>query len=106
MSLGENLLTARCHMSSSSSERQALRSPSENCIHLKKLGYLTGKQINLYGEHIELVSDPYVEGDRVVAKAISSNDKTIRTIDLPLSILGGFEEIIQEPTTPRGSGQN
>jgi hypothetical protein len=83
-------------MSSSSPEHKALRSPSENCAHIKKLGYIAGKHVNLYGEHMELVSDPFVEGDCVAVHTISSSNQTVRTIDLPISILAGWEDLLEE----------
>ena len=62
----------RCLMSVSSQESIAVRSPAENCARIRKLGYIAGKHVNLYGEHMELVSDPFVEGDCGAAQAISS----------------------------------
>ncbi len=82
-------------MSSSSPEPVAVRSPSENCARIRKLGYIVGKHMSLYGEHMELVSDPFVEGDCVAVHAISSSNPTVRTIDLPVSILAGWEDLFQ-----------
>jgi hypothetical protein len=91
-------------MSSSSPEQVAVRSPSENCKRIKKLGYIVGKHMNLYGEHMELVSDPFVEGDCVAVHAISSSNPTVRTIELPVSILAGWEDLFQELADPTVSG--
>ena len=55
-----------------------------------------GKHMNLYGEHMELVSDPFVEGDCIAVHAISSSNPTPRIIELPVSILGGWEDLFQE----------
>lgn len=85
----------RCHMSSASPEPIAVRSPSENCARIRKLGYIVGKHMNLYGEHMELVSDPFVEGDCVAVHAISSSNPIVRTIELPVSILAGWEDLFQ-----------
>lgn len=90
-------------MSSSSPEPIAVRSPSENCARIRKLGYIVGKHMNLYGEHMELVSDPFVEGDCVAVHATSSSNPTVRTIDLPVSILAGWEDLFQELTDPAAS---
>jgi hypothetical protein len=87
-------------MSSSSTEHKAVHSPSENCARIKKLGYVSGKHVNLYGEHMELVSDPFDEGDCVAAHAISSSNPTVRTIELPVSILAGWEDLFQELANP------
>jgi hypothetical protein len=83
-------------MPSSPPEPTALHSPSENCTRINKLGYIVGKHVNLYGEHMELVSDPFVEGECVAVHAISSNDPTVRTINLPVSLLAGWEDLFQE----------
>jgi hypothetical protein len=90
-------------MSSSTPEPIADRSPFENCTRIKKLGYIVGKHMNLYGEHMELVSDPFVEGGCVSVHATSSTNPTVRTIELPVSILAGWEDLFQElanPTAP------
>jgi hypothetical protein len=83
-------------MSSSSPERYAVRSASENCARIKKLGYIAGKHMNLYGERMELVSDPFDEGECVAVHAFSSSDPTVRTIELPVSILSGWEDLFEE----------
>ncbi len=93
----------RCHVYSSSSEHIALHSPSENCARIKKLGYIAGKHMNLYGEHMELVSDPFEEGDGVAVHAISSSNPTVRIIELPISILAGWEDLFQELANPTAS---
>ncbi len=90
-------------MSSSSPEPVAVRSPSENCARIRKLGYIVGKHMSLYGERMELVSDPFVEGDCVAVHAISSSNPTVRTIDLPVSILAGWEDLFQELANPAAS---
>ena len=64
-----------------------------SCARVKDLGYITGKRLNLYGEHFEMVSDPFTEGDGVVVRAISGNDPTIQTIRLPVSILVGLTDL-------------
>lgn len=66
---------------------------SRNCARIKNLGYVAGKRLNLYGEHFEMVSDPFIEDDCVVVRAISGNDPTIRTVRLPVSILLGMTDL-------------
>jgi len=69
-------------------------SHSRNCARIKELGYIAGKRLNLYGEHLEIVSDPFADGDCVAVRAISGNDPTtIRTIQLPVSILIGLKDV-------------
>jgi hypothetical protein len=60
----------------SSSEPISERSPSENCARIKKLGYISGKHMDLYGEHIELDSDPFEEGDNVAVRAVSDRKRS------------------------------
>ena len=86
-------------------EPRAVRSPSEKCARIKKLGYIVGKHMNLYGEHIELVSDPFEEGDCVAVHAVSEINPTVRTIELPISILAGWEDLFQAPADPTASEQ-
>ena len=78
-------------------------SPSENCTRIRKLGYIVGKHMNLYGQHMALVSDPFVEGDCVAVHAISSSNPTVRRIKLPVSILAGWEDLFQELANPTAS---
>lgn len=67
-------------------------SHSRNCARIKELGYIAGKRLNLYGEHLEIVSDPFADNDCVAVRAISGNDPRIRTVQLPVSILIGLKD--------------
>jgi hypothetical protein len=87
----------------SSPESTGVSTPAENCARIKKLGYIAGKHIDLYGEHVELVSDPFEDGDCVAVRAISGNDPTERTIDLPVTLLSGWEDLFDEPADPTAS---
>jgi hypothetical protein len=87
----------------SSPESTDVRSGAENCARIKKLGYVVGKHLDLYGEHIELVSDPFEEGDCVAVRAVSENDPTERTIDLPITLLSGWEDLFEEPADSTAS---
>ncbi len=90
-------------MPASSPAPIAFPSPSENCARIKELGYIAGKHMDLYGEHIELVSDPFDEGDCIAVHARSANNPTIRTIELPVTILAGWEDLFKEPVDPTAS---
>jgi hypothetical protein len=90
-------------MSSSSPEHKAVRSPSENCARIKQRGYIAGRHMNLYGEHMELISDPFLEGDCIAVHAISSSNPIVRTIDLPVSILAGLDDMFPRPANPNTS---
>lgn len=58
------------------------------------LGYITGRRVNLYGEHFEIASDPFVDGNWVAVRVIGENDPTIQTIRLPVSILVGLTDLL------------
>jgi len=90
-------------MSSPEPEHIAVQSPSNDCARIKKLGYIVGKHVDLYGEHMELVSDPFEEGDCVAVRAVSESNPTERTIDLPVSLLSGWEDLFEEPADPTAS---
>lgn len=90
-------------MSSSPLEPTAVRTPSENCARIKELGYIAGKHVSLYGEHIELVSDPFLDGECIAVKVVSGENRTVRTMDLPVSLLSGWEELFLESEDPAAS---
>jgi hypothetical protein len=71
---------------------QTSRSPAETCARIKGLGYTASKHITIYGQHLELVSDPVEQGDCTVVQVISEDDPTIRTLRLPVSILLGLTD--------------
>jgi hypothetical protein len=66
---------------------------SKSSKKLMDLGYIAGKRVNLYGEHFEIASDPFTDGDWVAVRVTSGNDPTIRTIRLPVSILLGLKDL-------------
>ena len=88
----------RRHMSSP--EPVAVRSTADNCARIKKLGYIAGKHMDLYGEHLELVSDPFEEGEGIAVHAVSESNPTERTIELPISILAGWETCFKNLQIP------
>lgn len=67
---------------------------STTCQRIMDLGYVAGKHVNLYGEHFEIASDPFVDGDWVAVRVTSENDPTIQTIRLPVSILVGLRDVL------------
>lgn len=67
---------------------------SKTCQRIMDLGYVAGKHVNLYGEHFEIASDPFVDDDWVAIRVTSENDPTIRTIRLPVSILVGLTDLL------------
>lgn len=69
---------------------------SRNCERLMELGFVTGKRVALCGEHFEIVSEPFVDGNWVAVRVISQDDPTIQTIRLPVSILLGLTNLLRK----------
>ena len=67
---------------------------SETLQRLMDLGYIAGKRITLYGEHFEIASDPFIDGNWVAVRVTSEYDPTIQTIRLPISLLLGLTNVI------------
>jgi hypothetical protein len=66
---------------------------SANCARIKDLGFTASKHIEMYGEHFEIVSDPFTDGDCIAVHVISRHDPEphprIRILRLPIAILVG-----------------
>jgi len=69
---------------------------SKSCERLIELGYVAGKRVTLYGEHFEIATNPFIDGNWVAVRVTSENDPTIQTIRLPLSILLGLTNLVPE----------
>lgn len=55
---------------------------------LKRLGFAQKSQMKLYGEELQLVSDPiFGENDETYVNAIEKRTQTVRRIGIPLNIL-------------------
>jgi hypothetical protein len=65
---------------------------SDSCGKIRKLGFAASMHINMYGEHFEIVSDPFDDGDCIAVRATSGNNPEIRTLRLPIAILVGRED--------------
>jgi hypothetical protein len=62
-------------------------SVSEMCAHVKHLGYSTARQVRLYGEDFEVVSDPFPEADGIAVRVTTKNDSRIRVLQIPETVL-------------------
>jgi hypothetical protein len=77
---------------SGAEDQMHVSSPAENCAKIKHLGFAASKQIKMYGEQFEIVSDPFSGVDGCVSvQAISGTDPEIRTLRLPTTMLVGSE---------------
>lgn len=77
--------------------QRSTRLAFENCARIRDLGFTASKHIKMYGEHFELVSDPFVEGNYTAVHAVSRNDPRIRTLRLPVLILIGLADRFRKP---------
>jgi hypothetical protein len=59
----------------------------ETCRKLVSLGYARSNSIRLYGEELQLVSDPFPEEGGIAVEVKARNESASRTMKLPLSIL-------------------
>ena len=60
---------------------------SEICVKLMALGYARSKRIRIYGEELEIVSDPFSDGDGISVQARSGSASGERKIRIPLPVL-------------------
>ncbi len=61
---------------------------SKLCQRIKRLGYAQERQVALYGEVFELVSDPFVIGQDVVfVDARERRSGSIRRIRVPMNVV-------------------
>ena len=65
-------------------------SPAEVCERIKKLGYTVGRHIRLYGERMEVVSDPFLQDGLIAVRVRKRGDASERVIHLPTKILLGI----------------
>ena len=65
------------------------------CERLEKLGYASERRIRLYGEELQLVSNPIVEnaGYSVLALVVSTGN--LRHLRIPLSVVSMLERELE-----------
>ena len=60
----------------------------DTCRKLITLGYARSNRVRLYGQEVELISDPFPHRDGGIAIEVAENrDSGSRTIKLPLSVV-------------------
>jgi hypothetical protein len=57
------------------------------CARVKHLGYTVAGKIRLYGEELEVVSDPFPEADGVAVQVRSRKNPTVRKMRIPATVL-------------------
>jgi hypothetical protein len=70
-----------------------VRTPATDCARIKQLGYSVSRHVHMYGEHFEIVSDPFIDGAGVAVHAITAKSPARRTLRLPVAILVGLREL-------------
>ena len=70
------------------SYRADVRSVSDLCTHVKHLGYATSRRIRLYGEELEVVSDPFfLKPVGLQVHVTTKKDSTVRVLQIPATAL-------------------
>jgi hypothetical protein len=60
----------------------------ETCLKLISLGYARTNRVRLYGQEVELVSDPFPHREGGIAVEVAeSKQSASRTVKLPLSVV-------------------
>lgn len=62
-------------------------SPTDICARIKKMGYGLGGRIHLYGERMEVLSDPFLKDGLIAIKVRSASDSRERVIYFPATVL-------------------
>ena len=57
------------------------------CERLKKMGYSVGRHIRLYGERLEVVSDPFLHDGLIAVRVRGKGHRSERVIHLPRMVL-------------------
>lgn len=61
---------------------------NETCRKLVSLGYARSNRVRLYGQELQLVSDPFVHRDGGIAvEVVGKTESVSRTVKLPLPVL-------------------
>jgi hypothetical protein len=61
----------------------------EICARVKHLGYEASKSVRLYGEELEVLSDPFPEADGIAVQVRSKSNPTVRIMQIPATVLQG-----------------
>jgi len=57
------------------------------CARVKNLGYTVSNRVRLYGEELEVVSDPFPEADGIAVQVKSRKNPTVRKMRIPATVL-------------------
>ena len=60
----------------------------ETCRKLSRLGYARSNRVRLYGQELQIVSDPFLHDEGGIAiEVVAESNPTKRTMRLPLSVV-------------------
>jgi hypothetical protein len=69
----------------------AIHSPSNEvadmCTRVKSLGYTVSGKVRLYGEELEVVSDPFPAENGIAVQVRSKKNPVVRILQLPATVL-------------------
>jgi hypothetical protein len=57
------------------------------CDRLKAMGFSESKRIRIYGEEIEVTSNPFPDGNGIAVRGMSKREARIRIVRLPLPVV-------------------
>jgi hypothetical protein len=69
------------------SHRDVSPSDAEICAGVKRLGYGAGHSVRLYGEDLEVISDPFPEAGGVAISVKARKDESLRVVQIPATVL-------------------
>jgi hypothetical protein len=59
----------------------------ETCRKLMSLGFARSNRVRLYGQEVQLISDPFPQEGGIAVEVVGGNNSSSRTMKLPLSVL-------------------
>ena len=77
----------RLPLEEDSEEYRGRHHPDTLCETIKGLGYTQNKQVMLYGELFDLVSDPVIVGEKLVFVAALDREGQMKRVRIPANIV-------------------
>ena len=69
------------------------KSTVDDCVRIKDLGYSSSHHMRMYGQKLDIVSDPVTDGNGVSVQVTSEAEPTKRTMRLPTTLLVGYKDL-------------
>ena len=74
------------------SQTDLLPSVAEICASVKRLGYGVNQSIRLYGEELEVISDPFPEAGGIAVSVKTKKGQGVRVVQLPAMVLRSVQK--------------